>query len=204
MESRAEIRDRILKLAAEYWQTGQRTLDVAAFDPMVRLLVEANATELERIGQDVELSRERILDRLLELVTPDVMTGAQPAHGVLYARSIKPSYTLRPQDQVYTSIKVGKVEKDVFFSPANAYRIVDGTVKYLAVGNRIFGLDESAQREILLSAPPGKQLPGNKLWIGLDLSSDVHTLAGHQFLMKWKNFSGSDLSQYLELYKHGR
>jgi len=204
MESRAEIRDRILKLAAEYWQTGQRTLDVAAFDPLVRLLVEANATELERIAQDLENSRERILERLLELVTPDVLTGPQPAHGVLYARSIKPAYSLRQADQVYTSVKSGKNEKDVFFSPANGYRILDGSVRYLAVGNRIYGLDESAQRDTLITAGAGKQLPGNRIWLGLELSKEITSLSGFHFFINWKNFSGSDLAHYLELFQHGR
>src|SRR5687768_1872635 len=84
IQAKETIKRRMLKNAAAYW--GLRETDVAAFDPVVGLLLEAYSHELNKLNHEIEGSRTRILEQMAQLLIPEVYATPQPAHGVVYAR----------------------------------------------------------------------------------------------------------------------
>jgi len=59
------IKDRILRRAARMW--GYNELEAeTSFDPVISLLLSACAAELEKLGFELESSRARIIERVLE------------------------------------------------------------------------------------------------------------------------------------------
>ena len=91
-ESSEAIRTRMLKDIARQWGHPEDAADTAAgFDPLINLLAGAYAKEIEKIGYEIQSSRQRILSRLVDFLTPDVLTGPSPAHAIAQARPVKSS-----------------------------------------------------------------------------------------------------------------
>ena len=54
-----------------------------SFDPIVSLLLSASAAELEKLGFELESSRSRIIERVLEVMFPEEVSGVIPARTLL-------------------------------------------------------------------------------------------------------------------------
>lgn len=72
---------RLLKNAGELWNVHQS--DLESIDPVAKMLLGALAKELERVGNDLYSSDARIFDRLAELLLPEELQVATPAHGIV-------------------------------------------------------------------------------------------------------------------------
>lgn len=83
------IRDRILRRASRMWGYSESETE-NSFDPLVGLLISACASELEKLSFEQENSRARIIDRILEVMFPEEVAGALPAHTIL---QVYPSQT---------------------------------------------------------------------------------------------------------------
>src|SRR2546423_14597202 len=83
-ESRHHIKTRMLKNAARSWGYPETEAE-NNFDPLVAMLLASCSTELEKISGEIHASRARVLERLVQLLSPDVLTGALPAHGIACA-----------------------------------------------------------------------------------------------------------------------
>ena len=171
-------------------------MDVEAFDPMVNLLVEACATELERIQRDMAFADSRVINRVIEILTPDIFTGPQPAHAVMHARSVVPQYNAEPHHLVFTQKKIDKGSKDIYFSPAGSYPIVDGDVRLIVVGDTVFQLEEGIKRSVFLNAKAAAGLPFNVLYIGLELGAGIQSPEGIRFYFNWRNLPNREHPAY--------
>ena len=72
---------RLLKNAGELWNVHQS--DLESIEPVAKMLLGALAKELERVGNDLYSSDARIFDRLAELLLPEELQVATPAHGIV-------------------------------------------------------------------------------------------------------------------------
>ena len=86
------IRDRILRRASRMWGYSESETE-NSFDPLVGLLISACASELEKLSFEQENSRARIIDRILEVMFPEEVAGALPAHTLL---QVYPSQNNKP------------------------------------------------------------------------------------------------------------
>ncbi len=178
----------MLKDVARAWGYQESEMDTEAFDPLVSLLIGACALEFEKINQEMYASRERILERLISTLTPGVLTGPVPAHGVIHIRPVQAEGKVLPAYKMYIKKKIDKSEKELYFSVIDPCRLVDGAVRYIAAGNRILRVDNLPFREaVAQSSSRTETLPSNEAWIGLELNNDVQTLAGISFFFNWKN-----------------
>lgn len=164
-------------------------MDEKAFDPVVGLLIGACATEFGKLQHEIGNSRQRILEQLANTLTPDVMMTPTPAHAVLHVRAIEPETLIQPTHQVYYTKAVGEVEKEIYFSTPATYRLVDGSVRYLAAAGKVFDvISEMPKRDkVLESDTYRRHLPTPTLWIGLELDETINTLDGVSFFFNWKN-----------------
>ncbi|NHE58474.1 type VI secretion system baseplate subunit TssF [Cyclobacterium plantarum] len=161
----------MLKHVARMWGYAETQAE-SNFDPLVGLLLEACATELEKVSSDIHASRARIMERLVGLLSPETLTGALPAHAVASAMPLENTAVLDPDMQFYTRIKLGTnsenqepLGKDVYFSPTGPFRLNKAGLQLMVIGNQLYKITGN-QKEVLATAPEG--LSRDTVWLGID------------------------------------
>jgi len=195
------IKSRMLKSAAAFW--GYTDTDIDSFDPVVKLLIEACATEVNKISNEIASSQTRGLQRLAKLLTPDSYTGARPSHAIIHARSYEPVAMIKPNTQVYFQKKIpSKVNGnedsnlDLFFSPTRKVKLFDAAIKYIATGTNLFLISEVNSKEYFLKARHGARFNPHTVWIALETDEKIDSLDEMSFFIDWKN-----QTEKFELYK---
>lgn len=158
-ESRDQIKTRLLKNASRAWgYTG--TPAENNFDPLVSMLLTATAAELERVSGEIHSSRARILERMVQLLSPDALTGALPAHAIACATPVEDRILLAEDAQYYF--------KNVYFSPTADFPLTKAAIRYMATGDRLYRVNSPVNKEVLSSASGGRELSASTLWLAID------------------------------------
>lgn len=187
----------MIRNASRLWGY-QETQPEGSFDPLVGLLMDTLSGELAGISSEIDNTEARLLEKLVELLIPDPLTGPLPAHGILRACPVEPSFTIHPGYQFCISRKYSgagdsqALEKPVFFTPAGSFRLFRGQLKYLIAGNRIFAFDDDSGRETLATSPPGRVYPASEIWLGVDLNDEPDNLEGLSFFFDIRNEAHAD------------
>jgi hypothetical protein len=173
-ESREHIKTRMLKNAARAWGYSE-TESESNFDPLVSMLLSACSIELEKISGEIQGSRARVLERLVQLLSPDAFTGALPAHSVACATPVEKTLDITEDAQYYISRKIpapsdheDPVTKDIFFSPSANFRLNKASVRFMAAGRSLYKISNGINKELLMQSEHSKDLPANTLWLGID------------------------------------
>ncbi|MFT4093776.1 MAG: hypothetical protein QM640_09045 [Niabella sp.] len=171
-ESREHIRNRMLQHAARVWGYPE-TEDVSSFDPLVNLLLSVNAAEFERLSNEIHHSRNRVMERIMQLLAPDVLTGPHQASAILNAGSIEDTVRLSAKEQFFLTqnVKISGGQHhniDVYFTPADAFYINKCSIKYAAANNKIFRYSDSVTKELVAIAGEQQFLPNATLWLAVD------------------------------------
>lgn len=174
METKSYIKDRMLKAASTAWGYSDKIRE-SDFDPLLALLMEVYAAELEKISHEIGMSRERVLHKMVQLMAPDVFTAPVPASAILHAQSLDERLTLEEKEQFLLTHPQEKTE--LWFSPAGDFTATDNHVQYMFAGQRLFRYTAPGDREtwsVLTSS-----LPPNTIWLGL--TGSTMALEGAQF-----------------------
>src|SRR5688572_27122287 len=161
----------MMKTAARLWGYSEDETE-SSFDPLVNVLFSACALELEKISNEIHASRARLLERMVQLLSPEVLCGPLPAHAIMHARTVDEKAWLRENDQFcYTQRRGASYEttgyKDIFFAPTGPFQLNTATVSYLATGHQLFRYREMISKEVITHCLPGKELEQRVLWIGI-------------------------------------
>lgn len=201
-ESREIIKNRMLKTAAKVWGL-QGVEDETSFDPLVQLLVNACAVEIEKISREADVSQTRLLEKLSHVLTPDVESGAVPAHGIICASSAEPCATITNDHQFVLYAKESAQEEnpgDLYFSPAGNYLLYSGEVKYMIARDTLFEFTDSRFREPTAVARQGQRATPSAIYIGLSLDKKTEEVKDLSFYFDIKNDTYRDLFyHYLSL-----
>ncbi len=182
-ESKEKIKSRMIKNASRLWGY-QDTQTESAFDPFVGMLIGSLAEELEKVSEEIAGTESRVVEKLVELLTPEPIVGPFPAHALMQAKPVQSQFTIDPLYQFYLYKKKALAEnhsktedKTVFFTPTTSFKLFDGRVKYQASGNKLFELKEENFKD-LVATSNGNGLPQSTFWIGMELSSVLESLEG--------------------------
>ena len=140
--SKASVKSRLTRQAAEFWGYAENDLD--GFDPLVHLLLEACAVEFEKMGQELQHTQHRLLERLAVLLNPDIIDIARPAYAVVQARVREGLVALPASAQfVFQPATTGRqaAGPEIFFSPLQDTRLVGGAVRCLATDDTVWQLE---------------------------------------------------------------
>jgi Type VI secretion system, TssF len=172
--SKQHIKESMMQSAAKMWGLSE-TDNEASFDPLVGLLMGACATELEKINGEIENSRTRVLERLVQLLSPEALTGVLPAHAIAYALPAEQIGYTNAEDQFYTSTRFTALHegehaayKEIYFSPISNFKLHKAIIKYKAVGNKIIQAEGSSNNIQQIVASNNLSLPSNEIWLGID------------------------------------
>ncbi|TGE07758.1 type VI secretion system baseplate subunit TssF [Hymenobacter fodinae] len=186
--TKAGIKSRLTQKAAEMW--GYTEADMEGFDPLVELLLEACAVELEKIGQEINNTQYRLVERLAGLLNPDVVDAPRPAHAIAQAPPREPLLLLPADAQfVFQRPTAGRsaTGPGIFFSPLQATRLTDGAVRYLATDDQVWRVEAAGQKRPVAAATYFEPAEYRRLWMGLELNAEVTTLANLTFYFDWLN-----------------
>src|SRR5215212_7178594 len=91
------ITARMVRHALRYW--GIKNPD--ELDPVVKLIMEALSSELYQFSNDIKNSETRILEKISDLLAPDLLACPHPAHAILHALPAEPSERLTSVSHFY-------------------------------------------------------------------------------------------------------
>ncbi|MGI4831881.1 MAG: type VI secretion system baseplate subunit TssF [Janthinobacterium lividum] len=186
--TKASIKRRLTRQAAELWGYGEADLD--AFDPLVNLLLEACAVEFEKIGQELHATQGRLIERLAALLNPDVVDAPHPAHAVAQARAREPQVTLPSDAQfVFEFPAVGRqaASRPLHFSPLQTTHLGAGAVQCLATDDAVWQLGPQGQKRLVAQAAAPLPAEHRRLWLGLRLPAGEQTPPALTFYLDWLN-----------------
>jgi len=165
------IKDRILRKAARLW--GYNELEAeTSFDPIVSLLLSTTASELEKLGFELESSRSRIIERILEIMFPEEVSGVVPSRSLIQVFPLENQSKVSFYNHFKTSKRVHNVynpsesgSKDVFFCPTIESKLTTAKVEYTAYGNSLNRVESYFFTDLL--AKSEQHIPSGEMWIGV-------------------------------------
>ena len=178
-KTREYIRTEMIREIARLWHYDESDLAVESFDPLVGMLLGAFATGLENVHHELDNSRSRVVQRLAQLLTPEVLTGPQPAHALMKVGIIDPSYDVLPVN-LFT---VNVAGKELSFSSVGQYTLHNAKLNTVILQSRIRETTAGAPKEYFMD----QALPLDEVWIGLALNEDLEELNDLVLFFDWRN-----------------
>ncbi|MCU7619167.1 type VI secretion system baseplate subunit TssF [Chryseobacterium sp. PBS4-4] len=165
------IKDRILRRAARLW--GYNELEAeTSFDPVVSLLLSATASELEKLGFELESSRSRIIERILEIMFPEEVSGVIPSRSLLQVFPLENQSKISLKNHFKTSKRIHNVfnpaesgSKDIFFCPTIEAKLTTAKVEYIVYGNTLNHVESFFFTDTLSKGE--QHIPSGEMWIGI-------------------------------------
>lgn len=182
----------MLKTAARLWGYPDAEVETS-FDPLVQLLLEACASELEKISGEVDVSHARLVERLAQIMMPEPITSSQPAYGILHARSAEATTLLKPDQQFFYTARNGSSSRDLFFAPLHQHKLFKGYIRYMAVGNKLFETRENWFKEQILQGFHQPGAPANHLWLALAFDEIPADINGMSFFFDLRNIHQQEM-----------
>ncbi|MBT2623747.1 type VI secretion system baseplate subunit TssF [Chryseobacterium sp. ISL-6] len=169
--SQEKIKDRILRRAAKLWGYNELRAD-SSFDPIVSLMLSATASELEKLGFELESSKARIIERVLEVMFPEEITGVLPSRSLLQIFPVENRCKISLNDHFKTDKKSSNGPnqhetpgKDIYFCPTIEAELTTAKVEYIAYGKIIKYMESPFSSTVLQKSE--KHIPAGEFWVGI-------------------------------------
>lgn len=191
MLKKEQIKDRMLKTAARLWEIPEGEIETN-FDPLIMLLLETCAGELENIGAGINATQGRLIDRLAELILPEAMINAQPATCIMHGTPVEPVASVNDSTRFYTTQRMQQAgtaayNQDFYFTPIGDFRLLKATLGYMKAGNKFYRFTGNGQKELILDS--GNNGYSAEVWLALSPDKALTQLKGLQFFFDLKGHS---------------
>jgi len=176
------IKDRVLKRAARSWGFSDVEMETS-FDPVVSMMLNALSYELEKVAHELEDSKTRVVERVLEIMFPEVTAGVKPARAILHALPIDNNMKVSLQNQMSANRRIhniynplAPITREIALSPTLEVKLSSAEVKYVAYERNLFEISnlfyKDAIRDYKHSLPSGIVFMGIELKNPKDLELD--------------------------------
>jgi hypothetical protein len=176
--SKDQIKDRLLKRAAKQWGYSDVELE-NVFDPIVNLLFDVCAKELEKISNEIFSSRRRITERLIEILTPSTSIKASAARGILKGYPVENELVLNDYHQFcYQKKEINPYNpneishKNYFFGPSKAVKLTRNKIGYVVLPNGVNEIINDQFKEAVSSKNYINPYPYGTVWLGIKHEGD--------------------------------
>ena len=191
------IKDQMLKTAARLWSIPENEIETT-FDPLILLMMEACAAELEKIGYDINASHERLLDKLANLILPEAMLGAMPASCIMHAMPTESTTNIDSLTRFYTTLRASGnsaggagQSQDIFFSPIGDFILHKASLVYTLIGGKLFRISEQGGKELISGAGAAMDLTED-IWLAIAPDKDLKSLKGLGIFFDLRGHSEAD------------
>jgi hypothetical protein len=180
------IRNRMYRTAAGV--CGVR--DVESLDPLIRLLIEALASETGKLSDEMENMEIRLLERLAGILTPDMLTRATPASMIIRARPTEDIFTVT--GSTCFSYRKQVAGDYIHFYPVDNFRLINGEVQSIVCAGKLYRTDNLGIKEIYDSDRKLTVMYPRVLWVGLRLHGSVTQIRDIAFYFDLPNTTGEN------------
>jgi len=174
------IKSRMYKSAAAIW--GVRNID--NFDPVLKLMVESLASEINKLSNEMNNMEARLLERLAGTLTPDIYLSVRPAHLILHAKPLEEQAHVSKTSTFQYKTKESKLFN---FTPAGDFRLINGEICSLICGGICYRMDNRNSKEIKARSIGRSEKLNDNLWIGLRIQPSVTGIKNLSFYFDLPN-----------------
>lgn len=199
--SKENIKNRMFKRAAALWDIR----DVDNLDPIVRLMIEALASEVFSLSGEMQDMEERLLNKLALQLTPTAFSTAMPAHGIIHAQPYEPQLLLPTTDEFhYKNPALMKKHhlKRMVFSPVTPRLLHNLRADTLIADGEVYQINSKNMKDKILRLPQRSPLFNHCLWVGLDTDAAVDNLNKVSFYFDFPYLENKE--RYFQLLAHTR
>ncbi|MFA6778667.1 MAG: hypothetical protein WCU80_02630 [Paludibacteraceae bacterium] len=193
-ESKEEIKDRMIRTALDFWNIKK----VENLDPFVRLLVEALSMQLHLLSDDIADIEVRTMRRLSEVLLPESVSMARPAHAIAYLDPLTDGLMTDPLSGFYsTSPFLGRKESRRYsFYPVCRTPLHRMSVKAIVVGGDVYEVLPDMEKKLVVR---GESSPENhnKVFVGLRIPAKKAVLRHLSLYVDFPNVDNRN--EYLRL-----
>ncbi len=169
------IKDRVLKRAARSWGFSDVEMETS-FDPVVAMMLNALSYELEKVANELEDSKTRVVERVLEIMFPEVTSGAKPARSILHALPIENNIKVSLQNQMVTNRRIHNIYnplapiiKEIALAPTLEVKLSACEVKYIAYERNLYQISNLFYKDAIRDY--NHTLPSGEIVLGIELSN---------------------------------
>jgi hypothetical protein len=197
------VKSRLKQTSAKIW--GYQESETEGFDPVIDLMLGACAYEFERLSTEIYTSQSRILEKVAQILLPEVNLRPSPSYAVIHGKPLNPEKTTKKTDQfIFEKELPGKSsdkteQKKLYFSPIPDFRLIDAEVILMATSHEIIRINDLILKETVVRSEIHKIPHTNKIWIGLNINPTVESLINVSFYFDW--FNNPDTPDLLKLLK---
>lgn len=173
----AEIYKSILYRAADIYKIDYDDIDRDfgnRFDPVVRFLTGAIASELEKVYQQIDDTEIRLQKRLAEVLLPEYYHLPQPAHALMHAQAGTDQLVLDETAQ-FEYTPEGDA-RSVVLSPVLTSRILPAEIKYIATDFDLIDPHDRPRIQRRKSAEEAQEV--QRMLIGFESSEPITNWQG--------------------------
>jgi len=195
------IKDRVLKRAARAWGFADVEMETS-FDPVVSMMLNALSYELEKVAHELEDSKTRVVERVLEIMFPEVASGAKPARAIVHALPIENNIKVSLQNQMKVERRIHNIynplepiTKEIVLSPTLEVKLAACEIKYIAYERNLFKISNLFYKDTVRDYK--QVLPAGEIILGIELSdSNVLELEDLMLYIDIKNTHQKEMFHY--------
>lgn len=151
--------------------------NIENLDPLIKLLIEALASEIYKLSTDINSIEIRLLERIAQLLTPDMMTVPQPAHTIMTVQPIESTLDIDRIDAfLFDDPYKKRVSSSLNFRPVGKFSLIKGYTRAIICGSSFYTIDTNYNKEIFARATTRSELFNSCVWVGLDIDKEIKNL----------------------------
>lgn len=185
----------MVNTAARLWGVQESEIETN-FDPLIMLIIEACAAELEKIGTEITASQTRLLDYLAEIIIPGSLFGSVPASGIIQALPLDNKTEIGIHSDFYLTQKIQRVASntmetvELHFSPIGKFKLLKAELAYIMAGNKLFRIKDNNQKQTVFSNDTSTG--SNEIWFAIIPDKSVESLDGLHIYFDLRSHSGAN------------
>ncbi|MWB96734.1 hypothetical protein GON26_20415 [Flavobacterium sp. GA093] len=195
------IKDRVLKRAARAWGFTDVEMETS-FDPIVGMLLNAVSYELEKVAHELEDSKTRVVERVLEIMFPEVNSGAKPTRAIVHAIPIENNAHVSLKNQLSVSRRIHNIYnplqpifKNVILSPTLEVKLSSSSIKYVAFERNLFEINNVFYKDTVRNY--NQTLPSGEVILCVELlNQNVTEVEDLQIYIDIKNTHQKEIFHY--------
>lgn len=195
------IKDRVLKRAARSWGFSDVEMETS-FDPVVSMMLNALSYELEKVAHELEDSKTRVVERVLEIMFPEVAAGAKPARAIMQAFPIDNNMKVSLQNQMTVSRRMhniynplAPITKEIVLSPTLEVKLSSCEVRYVAYERNLYEISNLFYKDAVRDYK--HSLPSGEVFLGIELKDpSVLELEDLMLYIDIKNIHQKEMFHY--------
>ncbi|MBF4516843.1 type VI secretion system baseplate subunit TssF [Flavobacterium sp. ANB] len=195
------IKDRVLKRAARSWGFSDVEMETS-FDPVVSMMLNALSYELEKVAHELEDSKTRVVERVLEIMFPEVTSGAKPARAIMHALPIDNNMKVSLHNQMTVDRRIhniynplAPITKEIALSPTLEVKLSSCEVKYIAYERNLYEVSNLFYKDAVRDYH--HSLPSGQVFLGIELNdANVDELEDLMLYIDIKNTHQKEMFHY--------